>query len=536
MATPQVAELGAEAARALTHGPLAVDGLLPVLVLLWSTDSRQSRELDTACRIYFEPAAGGASSPADAGLSLLSDPPTAASHVVYFVGSRPSGGSADAEMIDVLTNWTSRGTSGSRMLVLRPLHAGQPSHSDRVDLHGSGNGNGDCCTETRWIGSELQSMSSIFTPARAGGDVATGRAFSIEATVGAVIPAWLARQCALNVEKRRRQTSERLLESMEQLSELKFEYTRLMNASMKMVSGDAGHSGNQGRLAEQEYRIMVRQVCAAAVAWTPPDSTVVVVSKGDRELTRLEGRRAWHFPQTKDGIYAGHYPTDSNEAIRHLEELKSLGANYLVFPPSASWWLQYYGEFHRHLESNCHLVMRNEQDCSIYAMGIDGYLLALKMREGQLSRELEEHRLDASKWEQRNRFLKTIREHVPEGDAVLIASGGDEHLMRCGGWRAWHYPQDESGAYADSSLMEAAEAVAHLDSLRKRRKARYLMVPASRAQWLEQVGLASELRIRNAVVAEVEGVGVLYGLTPNLARTTASAAAVPDSAASSDAG
>ena len=52
----------------------------------------------------------------------------------------------------------------------------------------------------------------------------------------------------------------------------------------------------------------------------PPDATVLVVSNGDDELSKLgAARRGWHFPQMEDGTYAGHHPGDSAEAIAHLQ-------------------------------------------------------------------------------------------------------------------------------------------------------------------------------------------------------------------------
>ena len=44
----------------------------------------------------------------------------------------------------------------------------------------------------------------------------------------------------------------------------------------------------------------------------------------------------------EDGTYAGHHPADSAEAIAHLEALRAKGAEYIVFPQTALWWLDYY--------------------------------------------------------------------------------------------------------------------------------------------------------------------------------------------------
>jgi GT2 family glycosyltransferase len=82
----------------------------------------------------------------------------------------------------------------------------------------------------------------------------------------------------------------------------------------------------------------------------PPDATVLVVSNGDDELLELgANRRCWHFPQMEDGTYAGYHPADSADAIAHLEALREKGAEYIVFPQTASWWLSFYSEFRDHL-------------------------------------------------------------------------------------------------------------------------------------------------------------------------------------------
>jgi hypothetical protein len=97
----------------------------------------------------------------------------------------------------------------------------------------------------------------------------------------------------------------------------------------------------------------------------PRGRTVLVVSRGDEQFVRLEGRRGWHFPRHDDGRWAGFHPADSQEAIEHLEALRSLGAQYLVLPETAFWWLDYYGDFNAHLEDRYRLLATSES-CRIY--------------------------------------------------------------------------------------------------------------------------------------------------------------------------
>jgi hypothetical protein len=113
------------------------------------------------------------------------------------------------------------------------------------------------------------------------------------------------------------------------------------------------------------YQTAILRLRAAVRDTLPTDATVLVASRGDDELLRLDGRRAWHFPQTATGAYAGHHPADSQSAIDHLEELRAAGADALVLPATAFWWLDHYADFRRHLDE-CHDRVRADADCVIY--------------------------------------------------------------------------------------------------------------------------------------------------------------------------
>jgi hypothetical protein len=118
----------------------------------------------------------------------------------------------------------------------------------------------------------------------------------------------------------------------------------------------------------ESYQHLVRRIRAEVAHVVPPEATVVVVSKGDEALLRLPVRQAWHFPQSEDGRYAGHYPADSAAAIAHLEELRAQGGQYLLLPQPAFWWLEHYPEFAQHLTDHYRVVVRQEQICLLYAL------------------------------------------------------------------------------------------------------------------------------------------------------------------------
>src|SRR5262249_37764338 len=96
-------------------------------------------------------------------------------------------------------------------------------------------------------------------------------------------------------------------------------------------------------------------------------AAVAVVSKGDDELLRLDGRTACHFPPAAGG-YVGHNPADSDEAVAQLDAVRGRGARYLVVPAPALWWLDCYEGFRRHLEERCPAVPVRDGSCRIYEL------------------------------------------------------------------------------------------------------------------------------------------------------------------------
>jgi hypothetical protein len=98
----------------------------------------------------------------------------------------------------------------------------------------------------------------------------------------------------------------------------------------------------------------------------------LVISRGDQTLLDATGPHGRHFPQNDDGVYAGYHPASSAQAIRHLEALRAKGAGFLVIPATAAWWLDYYGEFRRHLDTRYRVVFAAPDQCAIYDVRTDG--------------------------------------------------------------------------------------------------------------------------------------------------------------------
>jgi GT2 family glycosyltransferase len=122
------------------------------------------------------------------------------------------------------------------------------------------------------------------------------------------------------------------------------------------------------RRHSDRYRELTERVRRAMTEVVPPGAIVLVVSRGDDELVRVDGRRAWHFPRADGGAYAGHYPASSEEAIARLETLRAEGAAYVVFPATALWWLEHYEGLTRHLDTRYSRSLADPETCVIFEL------------------------------------------------------------------------------------------------------------------------------------------------------------------------
>ena len=98
----------------------------------------------------------------------------------------------------------------------------------------------------------------------------------------------------------------------------------------------------------------------------PEGARVLVISRGDEDIVDFARQRGEHFPQEADGVYAGHHPMDSAEALEHLLALRAKGAQYLVVPGTSAWWLEYYEDFAGYLHRHCARVAAPDGACIVY--------------------------------------------------------------------------------------------------------------------------------------------------------------------------
>jgi glycosyltransferase involved in cell wall biosynthesis len=54
--------------------------------------------------------------------------------------------------------------------------------------------------------------------------------------------------------------------------------------------------------------------------------------------------------------FTGYYPADSDDAVERFERLRAKGADFLLFPRTAFWWLDHYPEFKAYLENRYRVI------------------------------------------------------------------------------------------------------------------------------------------------------------------------------------
>lgn len=248
-----------------------------------------------------------------------------------------------------------------------------------------------------------------------------------------------------------------------------------------------------------DYKGLIERVRRAVRQSVPVGATVAVVSKGDPELLQLEGRRGWHFPQDSRGNYAGFHPADSPTAIANLEEMRARGAEYLLIPQTALWWLEHYREFREHLESRYAFVVRQADIGAIVRLSSgSGGRAALGVPERPRS-DLKQLRA-------------VVRSILPEDARLLVISKGDEALQKFDQREARHFPCAEDGGYAGYYPADSDEAITRLDA-QIDLGWQYLVVPAASAWWLEfYEGFARHLYTGHRIVARQRHVAFIFQL------------------------
>lgn len=118
---------------------------------------------------------------------------------------------------------------------------------------------------------------------------------------------------------------------------------------------------------DEPYRELIDRIRATLSGRLPAGATVAVVSRGDDALLQIERATAWHFPRGADGGWAGHYPADGSDAVAQIEAVRRAGADYLLLPRTAFWWLDHYSGLRQHLRQHGEEVARTS-DLYLYRL------------------------------------------------------------------------------------------------------------------------------------------------------------------------
>ena len=73
---------------------------------------------------------------------------------------------------------------------------------------------------------------------------------------------------------------------------------------------------------------------------------------------------------------------------------------------------------------------------------------------------------------------------LPPDATVMVVGKGDDELLKLGGRRAGHFPQNEQGVYTGFHPAHSSDAIAHLEDLRKR-EYNFLLIPGPYFWWLD---------------------------------------------------
>jgi hypothetical protein len=111
-----------------------------------------------------------------------------------------------------------------------------------------------------------------------------------------------------------------------------------------------------------------------------------------------------------------------------------------------------------------------------------------------------------------------VETQVPPGARMLVATYGDEAMLRLGDRVTETFPQSVHGVSANYTDVRESEAIAQLETLREA-GAEFLLLPSPALPWLAtHPELERHLEERYAVVAHERGIGTIYALASGQGR------------------
>jgi len=222
-----------------------------------------------------------------------------------------------------------------------------------------------------------------------------------------------------------------------------------------------------------EYHALVARVVELVEESLVPGSTVLVATRGDDDLLAFAGHSGWHFPRDEDGRYRGWYPEDDQAAIDDLESLRRAGAEYLVLPAPAMWWLDSYPGFGAHLRGCYSILVEQPEVAVVFEL-------------------VEQHVHD---------FLVSL---LPSDARIAVAGRHARDLLGLDAGRAsWIFPEPDEQA-----------AIARVEQLATG-GTRFLVIPQRAFGWLDDnPGLHEHLRARHRFVTRQEQLCEVFELEP----------------------
>jgi hypothetical protein len=194
-------------------------------------------------------------------------------------------------------------------------------------------------------------------------------------------------------------------------------------------ASETGSASESTPLLPDEYEGLRERVRETVNAAIPRNASVLVVSRGDKELLRLGPRRALHFPQDEFGRYAGYHPPDSDAAIEILEDMRARGGEYLLLPSTAFWWLDYYEGFRDHLERNYEAIA-SADECLVFELSSTG------VQTTAADADIEEVSTATSSRQLAGPLDELLRALLPADASIAVVTGDTSRLPTFGDCRA----------------------------------------------------------------------------------------------------
>jgi GT2 family glycosyltransferase len=264
-----------------------------------------------------------------------------------------------------------------------------------------------------------------------------------------------------------------------------------------------------GKSGQQEYSKLRRRIVETVWRVVPAGASVLVASKGDSRLLRIHGCTAGHFPQSETAVYSGYHFPDSAALLEQLDLLRNRGAQYLVLPETAYWWLDFYRGFHTYLSTACSRIGEPGGSCMIFRLpesdAPPNGVRANLSRAGASSTDAKQ--VDPSLPSQ---ICNLAKLSIPAGSSVLLAGLDDRPLPEFEAYRALPFPAPSTST---KPFVDSADAISQVETLR-REKAEYVVFPVTVFWWLDlYADFRRYLETTALLVAHGESC-VIYSLSP----------------------